>query len=855
MPDRDLGISSRSSSAVGSRTTPTQALRSRFRWIVALLGLTLISLAVLDYRAFATLEQSTEWVNASFRRQSGVSAILEALVDAETRQRGYLLTSDPRYLEPYRLARATLPDRIAKANAEVAGDPAQGERFRRIAQLVELRVGLVEDSLRAYDKDGPEAALRIVKSDLGKRYTDEARALAALMIDTERKRLTERLVAQRAARGWAAAVSVAVVGTLLLAIAGVVRLLRHQLDVRDAVEDELAESRDRLDRLVESSPGMMSYWDAQLRNVYANPAYASWFGMMPSEMRGKRLVDVASPAVYEASRPYIEGVVAGRSQAFERTSVGPDGRNRYVEVRYLPDVNEGVVAGFFVFAVDVTWRKGVENALAASARRFRRLYEATPAMLLSVDSEGRVHAASDAWLDHMGYRRDDVVGAPWNVWVAHASRALADDTILPALFRTGRCRDVPLQLLKSDGTVVDALLSATVEGDSEPAQRRALALIEDVSARYRAEERARNSERLLGLAGAPASVGAWELDLPSGRMSWSDETCRIHGVEPGFNPTLEDAIGAFAPESRLTVERALQKAIATGKPVQLELPLVTRAGRRIWVRAVGEVQYAEGVPARIHGAIQDVTERRRNDDRIAAALAEKQSLLREVYHRVKNNLQVIRSLFELQIRTLSEASARDALRTASERVSALAQVLERAYQVEDFAAIRLAPYARDLCRAIGASTDTAGRAIGLELDLSDVAVGLDRAVPVGLVLNELVTNSVRHAFPAGRSGTIVVRVTRPEGDLVVLDVTDDGIGLPAEFELERGAGLGLRLCRLLARQIGGELLVRTERNGTCATLSFRTDLPHLDPLAAPPREVAREGSTPASPVAVDTSAR
>ena len=131
-----------------------------------------------------------------------------------------------------------------------------------------------------------------------------------------------------------------------------------------------------------------------------------------------------------------------------------------------------------------------------------------------------------------------------------------------------------------------------------------------------AEQALRDSEAFLDRAGRIAGVGGWLVDINSGNISWSDQTCRIHDVAPGHRPTMEEAISFYAPATRGVMESAVQEGIEHGRAWDLELPFVTATGREIWVRAVGEVEFEEGRPVRLVGAFQDITERRALDEEL-----------------------------------------------------------------------------------------------------------------------------------------------------------------------------------------------------------------------------------------------
>jgi PAS domain S-box-containing protein len=193
-----------------------------------------------------------------------------------------------------------------------------------------------------------------------------------------------------------------------------------------------------------------------------------------------------------------------------------------------------------------------------------------------------------------------------------------------------------------------------------------------------------------------------------------------------------------------------------------------------------------------------------NAETVSRNLREKEMLLREIHHRVKNNLQVVQSLLKMRARLLPEGEARLAFDTTVERVSAMALLHERLYQTPQLEGLPLSTYVRDLFRDVSASNLLDPAQVHLQLDADDIPLQLDFGIPFGLLMNELLCNSLKHAFPNGRRGTIAVSVRRVEG-VVRMIVKDDGCGLPENFDPAAISSMGLKLAVSLARQLGGTL--------------------------------------------------
>jgi PAS domain S-box-containing protein len=194
---------------------------------------------------------------------------------------------------------------------------------------------------------------------------------------------------------------------------------------------------------------------------------------------------------------------------------------------------------------------------------------------------------------------------------------------------------------------------------------------------------------------------------------------------------------------------------------------------------------------------------------LLAALKEREVLLQEVHHRVKNNLQMISSLINMHVRALPEEAGRDALEECQTRVQAIALIHDKLYQSSDYARVPFAEYARSLASGVFEASGVEPDGVTLILTFADVALAVDKAIPCGLILNELITNALKHAFPGGRPGTLRVTLAPVDDGGLRLEVADDGVGLPTLAEAARTPTLGLGLVSMLTRQLGARLDVET----------------------------------------------
>jgi len=211
--------------------------------------------------------------------------------------------------------------------------------------------------------------------------------------------------------------------------------------------------------------------------------------------------------------------------------------------------------------------------------------------------------------------------------------------------------------------------------------------------------------------------------------------------------------------------------------------------------------------------LRDVTERVSAEERLRKSLAEKEILLKEVHYRVKNNLQIISSLLNLQAGSTDDPFTLSQLQDSQARIRSMALIHERLYRSDDLTRIELGSYLRDLTASLMRTYRGQAQSITLQVEAGPVLLDLDTAIPCGLIVNELVSNALTHAFPSGRSGQVGVEFRNDrEAGLYRLSVWDDGIGLPASVDIHTASTLGLRLVAVLTQQMNGRLdLSRKEK--------------------------------------------
>lgn len=208
------------------------------------------------------------------------------------------------------------------------------------------------------------------------------------------------------------------------------------------------------------------------------------------------------------------------------------------------------------------------------------------------------------------------------------------------------------------------------------------------------------------------------------------------------------------------------------------------------------------------------------NEQISKALGDKQFLLKEIHHRVKNNLQVISSLLSLQSRQLEDPKAREAIQSGRNRVKSMVLIHQKLYQDEDLVGVDVVEYIEKLTRSLVESYKIRDTEIKIYTEVDEIKLDVDTIIPIGLILNELISNALKYAFEEDKEGTINVSLKKKE-HCITLKVSDDGQGLPETFSIENSKSLGYRLIRAFAEKLKATLTVEHPPAGTTVSMLIR----------------------------------
>jgi|GEM_PF-4599130 len=471
----------------------------------------------------------------------------------------------------------------------------------------------------------------------------------------------------------------------------------------------------------------------------------------------------------------------------------------------------------------------IEQDLRDREREVRDVLDNLPTFVALIDTDGTVRWVNRAPLQAGGLTPEDVVGRKfWDCpWWTHdpAQIARVRDTILAAV--AGQRARYDATIRGAGDTRVEIDFQVEVVRDAAGAVRYVIPAAVDVTDRRRAERAVRESEERFRAVFESLAEGVVVQDAAGAIMTCNDRACAVLGL------TRDQMTGRTSVDLRWRTvyedgtplpgeEHPSMRVLRTGLPVfDSVMGIHTPDGELRWllVNAVPVRCTGDGPGPATVASFHDITAARALDERVRASLREKELLLKEIHHRVKNNLQIVSTLLDLQSDFTTDRAALTMFAESRSRVKSMALVHERLYKSHDVARVDLGDYTRalaaDLFRAYRASDEV----VRLDVDVTAPPLSLDVAIPCGLLLNELMSNCFKHAFADGRTGTLRVALAA-DGGAHELTVADDGPGLPPGYDFRNAASFGLQLVSTLVEQLGGTIGVGGP--GATFTVRFRT---------------------------------
>lgn len=483
------------------------------------------------------------------------------------------------------------------------------------------------------------------------------------------------------------------------------------------------------------------------------------------------------------------------------------------EIKLLSELATDIAFGVEAMVHGEQLRRA-EEAMRETSQVLQELVVASPLAIIAFDVSWKVTMWNPAAERLFGWTAQEVIGRD----APHMSPAIFPDVVdLRRRVEAGELLDA-FEVLRQrkDGTPIYIRLSTSAMRNGEGKFTGVMGMASDITSARQSEEAFRQLEERFSKAfhANPIPIGIERLS--DGRFIDVNERFLVW---TGYSR--HEILGHTGPELNLWPEPAqrdrLLETLAERKSVRgMEIKLRTKTGEVQDILAYYEIVELSNEPCML-GMLYDITERKRTEQQVLSSLTEKEMLLKEIHHRVKNNLQVISSLLNLQTDYVKDEHDLALFRESQNRVKSMALIHEKLYHSNTLSRIDFDMYMRDLTAQLFRTYNV--RDVSLDIEVEPSSFGVDTAIPCGLIINELVSNALKYAFPDGRTGRVRVSLQHTGEDLYILSVSDDGVGFPPGLDYRNTKSLGLQLVMTLTTQLGAEIAL-TREQGTTFTITF-----------------------------------
>jgi len=363
------------------------------------------------------------------------------------------------------------------------------------------------------------------------------------------------------------------------------------------------------------------------------------------------------------------------------------------------------------------------------------------------------------------------------------------------------------------------LHASVIDYDGKPALQ---GLVLDVTDQIEAEEKLQHRTRLIETIVNNLPIGIAVNEIDTGKNIFINKELRnILGLSDETIPNLEKILAQSisSKDKRISESKSTSKNPVKTKPENLvwdNIEIFAGSGNKKFISAKMIPLPEQKV---ILFTVNDITERLKTEKYLQNSVIEKETLLKEIHHRVKNNLQTISSLLDLQAATITEPEILEAFRSSQSRIRSMALIHERLYKSKNLSEIKASEYIKNLVEYLEGTYHSPSREIEITTEIKDHYLNLDVAISCGLIINELVSNSMKYAFPRNHFGKIKVSLQSDDEDNLLLTIKDDGIGMSLNLQTLNPQSLGLELVKLMVKQLNGKMAIDGTA-GTSITITF-----------------------------------
>ncbi len=585
---------------------------------------------------------------------------------------------------------------------------------------------------------------------------------------------------------------------------------------------ELEESQKRLNEAQQLTHIGHWIWNLETQTLTWSDEIHRIFGVKPNDFRpsAKLFEDMIHPEDLQDFLSRREKMIEEKkSSIIEHRIIRPDGQILFVEERANLELDEHKDVICVLGTVqDITKRKQAEEALKEKEHKYRGIFNESVVAIYVFDEKKNFLDSNQAGLDLLGYSREELL----NMSMPDVD---ADPVVvLPAqeqVLSKERIKNFEHQLKRKDGRIITVLNNSRPIEDFQGNVVGMQSTLINITDRRKSEEALRESEERFRRIVQDTNAGYFFIDREGYFEEVNNAWLKMHKFDSD-----DEIIGHHFSETLLDTDleeaKKIVESLINGEPV----PTI-EFSRRNKDNSIGFHTFSvspvvnKGKVTGLEGFLIDTTEKRHAEEQIKVSLKEKETLLQEIHHRVKNNMTVISSLLRLQANSMEDERLKTALMDSQNRVQSMSAIHETLYQSDNLSAVDMKTYLSSLTGVV-AQNYSIGSKVNLIVETENILIGAKQASPVGLIVNELISNSFKYAFPDNQEGEIKI-ILQKTGNQIELEYADNGIGLPEDFDWKNAKSMGLNLVNILAEnQLDGS--IDTEGgNGTKFIIKFNID--------------------------------
>jgi PAS domain S-box-containing protein len=606
--------------------------------------------------------------------------------------------------------------------------------------------------------------------------------------------------------------------------------IAHDITEQKKYENKLINQSAKLEAIFESGDQLIWTFNRNYQLTSFNQNYFKRIKKDKQKLKTIYLKDtITDKDLLAFWKKKFELVFKGQRQIFVHKSL-VNKKTIYREIFLNPIYFEGKIIEASAIAQDITERINNENKILNQSAKLSAIFESGSQAMWTINKKREITSHNKNYEEAI----KDLHGKKPIIGKSLYSKEVGLTTLLDAysqlwdkqyaLAFAGKSTEFITERINKNNTPVIRRIYLQPIFNKNGEVEEVSGIAHDITEKKTSEQKLINQAAKLNSIFDSSNHYIWTIDskqkLTSFNKNYSDLVASIYNTQPYIGFSLDRGVLSYNKEYNEALDYNYKKAFG-GSSTNFEIEILDKSFNKIYLEVFLNPVYNNSVVEEVSCIAHNVTEKKLIQQRVQQSLKEKDVLLKEVHHRVKNNMQIISSILNLQSSYVTDAYTLALLKESQNRIKTMAYIHESLYQNKSFTSVNFSEYIQTLSSNIIQSYVISSEKIDLILNLEKISLNLDLSIPAGLIINELITNAIKHAFPNLHKGKILLNL-KSENNMVYLEVKDNGVGIPPELDYNNTNTLGLQLVNTLIDQLGGEIKFNSKKDiGTEVLIKFK----------------------------------